>query len=999
MNKVMAANKNCSLLVYDAQFKKGHGRAAVAVGNMETAEYVAVLVPGMGSSLKSLGELVGHARNLREQCLQTRPNSSVAVVAWVGYKAPGFWKMGFEKPAAKGSELLLRDLDTWRGHWCKSAARRERKLADCPSLTVSGMSYGSVVTGHAATAAGNDDWGKPVVDNLAFLGSPGTGLRAGHLGGSNIYTAATASDPVSWLNHFSIDPAHKNYAEKHRVTRMKVKYHWTPAKDLINPFTSHQSYYKPGTESLANLSRVVVDRTEDVSQVGPRTTSFVAGHRWSPANLTKKTPDPVPEPPLGTARSRQKRYIMSTLVVTGNGDKAFEYASQMMEGLQSHLQVSRVPAKFWQVPYGQALGERPRGEAGTMRAGQMLMSDIASYYGPSLPADAPPWSGPVAAYLSYPSTETGAHDAPKSVQDLKDKGKAILDLVKHPKAQGQLGKTAKALKPGPDFFIYLAALTLDPAFDANTKLVEKLQKETGKCDNFSPEDFYNLVGGKSYKELQALGYIKKDQLSSLQSLLEDVPGLPLLTYALNRVSGSVYEAVELMAEPIAYGCLQIREWFDSTLNSRRPDGRAATYRIFLKFMISLYQVPGAYDDLIAMSDPASVEGKEIRSLVEEMKKLTNKVERAQQQNEDAKNDRMQRAGQTPVLGSAEEGAQNTREWFLGKFRTLTGGEFQDITPIANPVYYERVLNEQLVAVAAMRYFPEARHRMMQKYLRKTNQGHIVAMLAALPAAWASEAYKRGKFKTMDDLLEGFVGLAGTRWSYLTAKTQKEKDKLIQVSESKIRLSSYKYEFGLRDVAVRVANNLWNSTEVERRRLVAAGPAAHTQPQVPVQPGSGSSGPMWHRRAWTVEFDTDELTSVVDFGTGSSASWQQVWKGREAPLSCLTIKPDDSVEGQLQINEGQNPQEADLVSTIAGRERLAWNAPRQFHIDVRPKSVASGEVEYTIGVAPGYELDVYEGRERVRTVTGQSMAKPREVFTSTTRKTLRLGLRRKTAGSS
>ncbi|MFE3584441.1 alpha/beta hydrolase [Streptomyces vinaceus] len=991
VNKVLDANKNCSLLVYDAYFRNDHGRAAVAVGNMETAEYVAVLVPGMGSSLRSLGELVGHARNLREQCIETRPDSRVAVVAWVGYKAPGLMKVAFEKPAARGGELLLRDLDTWRGHWCKSAVRKKRNLEDCPLLTVSGLSYGSVVTGHAAHAAVQDDWGKPVVDNLAFLGSAGTGLRAGHLGGSEIYTAATASDPVSWLNHFSIDPAHKNYAEKHPATRMRVKYHWTPAKDLTHPFTSHQSYYKPGSESLTNLSRVVVDRGADVSRTAPRT-GLIVGHRWTPANLSK-TPDPAPE--NSEARIRQKRHIMSTLIITGNGDKAVEYASQMMAGLQGHLRVPRVPSQFWHVPYGQALGGLPRGEAGTMTAGQWLMSDISSYYGPSLPPDAPAWIGPIAAFLSYPSTETGAHDAPKSMQDLKGKGKALLDLAKHPKAPGQLMKTIRALNPGADYFIYLAALTLDPAFEANTKLVKTLQQKSGKGDSFSPDDFYGEVGGKSYKELQDVGYIERGELSTFQRWLEDVPGLPVFTYALNRLSGSVYEAVEMLAEPIAYGCLKVREWFDSTLNGGRTDGRAATYRTFLKFMISLYQVPGAYDDLMVMSDPDSVEGKEIRNLIEEMKKLTNEVVAAKEASTDAKNDRIQRAGQMPAFGFVEEGAQNTREWFYGKFRTLTGGVFHDITPMSYPAYYERILNEQLVAVAAMRHFPVARQRTMQKYLGKQKKGHVVAMLAALPAAWAGKAYKNGKFKSMDALLENFARRADRQWSYLTAKTQKEKDKLRLVPEFKVRMSSYKYESDLTDVAVRAANNLWTSNEVQARRLAAAGSVAQTQPQAPVQSRTVASGPKWHRRAWRVEVDTDELT-FVDFKTGSSASWQQVWN--EAPLSGMRVKAEERVEGRLHINENQNPREADMVSSITGKE--CWlNARRQFHVDIAPKSGKSGEVEYTIGVAPGYELLVYEGWDHVRTVASQPMANPREVYKSTNGKPLRLRLRRKATRSS
>lgn len=298
VKQVMDHNTDCSLLTYHPWFK-GRGRAAVAVGDMETAEHVAVLVPGMGSSLESLGELVGHARTLREQCLSTRPRAKVAVVAWVGYKAPGLRKVALEDAAAEGGELLLQDLEKWRLNWRRSAVRKGLEMGPYPSLTVSGLSYGSVVTGHAAASAGNDTANRPLIDNLVFLGSPGTGLRAQHLGGSEVFVAATASDPVSWLNWFSIDPAHKNYDTNHPVTRMKVGYKWTAAKDLGNPFTSHQSYYNAGTESLANIARVVVGRPEDISRTEQRTTPVVAGHR----SLTGR---PITSPPAKT-QTRKKR--------------------------------------------------------------------------------------------------------------------------------------------------------------------------------------------------------------------------------------------------------------------------------------------------------------------------------------------------------------------------------------------------------------------------------------------------------------------------------------------------------------------------------------------------------------------------------------------------------------------------------------------------------------------------------------------------------------------
>ncbi|MGW8954727.1 alpha/beta hydrolase [Streptomyces sp. NPDC055709] len=277
-----------TLLAYDPDFGDGQGRAALAVGDMTTAEYVAILVPGMTSSLESLPELARRARGLRDQCLRTRPGARVATVAWIGYKAPGV-ELGVltEGPAEKGAELLRNDLETWRLYWQRSAVRRSRNLPAQPLLTVSGMSYGSLVAGHASI-------GGAAPDNLVFLGSPGTGLRAQHLGtpSSNIFVAANNWDPVSVSDWFSIDPAHEKYGD---ITRMKTD------EGVYNPYKAHTNYYDLGTESLANVSRVVVGKPEEVTRDEQRTRVVGGGYR----NMAGRAFTDSPE--KSTVKSRRKR--------------------------------------------------------------------------------------------------------------------------------------------------------------------------------------------------------------------------------------------------------------------------------------------------------------------------------------------------------------------------------------------------------------------------------------------------------------------------------------------------------------------------------------------------------------------------------------------------------------------------------------------------------------------------------------------------------------------
>ncbi|WP_274919609.1 alpha/beta hydrolase [Streptomyces sp. WZ-12] len=149
------------MLSYDPSFG-GVGRMAVAVGPIESARYVVVLVPGMGSAPENFHELVRSACNVRRACLkeiQVEDTGAgkvpVAVVAWQGYKAPrNLWavkgEVSNEALAQAGSQLLNLDLAQWRALWRGDAAVRAGKgLPEQPVITVVGYSYGSVVAGHA----------------------------------------------------------------------------------------------------------------------------------------------------------------------------------------------------------------------------------------------------------------------------------------------------------------------------------------------------------------------------------------------------------------------------------------------------------------------------------------------------------------------------------------------------------------------------------------------------------------------------------------------------------------------------------------------------------------------------------------------------------------------------------------------------------------------------------------------------------------------------------
>ncbi|MFD3948366.1 alpha/beta hydrolase, partial [Streptomyces sp. NPDC058579] len=143
----------CHVLVYEPEFE-GVGRMAVALGDIETATHVAVLIPGMGSAPSDFDELVRRARTVHDECRRIGPEAKVAVIAWQGYKAPrdirtGKGEVSADDPAKDGSRLLNIDLAHWRALWKNSAARKTAGLPQQPQVTVNGFSYGSVVAGYA----------------------------------------------------------------------------------------------------------------------------------------------------------------------------------------------------------------------------------------------------------------------------------------------------------------------------------------------------------------------------------------------------------------------------------------------------------------------------------------------------------------------------------------------------------------------------------------------------------------------------------------------------------------------------------------------------------------------------------------------------------------------------------------------------------------------------------------------------------------------------------
>jgi hypothetical protein len=152
-------------------------RAAVAVGNPDTATDISVTVPGIGSTTKdSLPSMVTEARNLQntaeEELRRLGRSGSVVTIAWMGYDPPAnllnttsprdFWRTINDDRAQAGAAALAPYLQQL--HTNNPGAH----------LSLFGHSYGSLTSSLALQQLNAQ--GLHPVNDAVFYGSPGLEL-------------------------------------------------------------------------------------------------------------------------------------------------------------------------------------------------------------------------------------------------------------------------------------------------------------------------------------------------------------------------------------------------------------------------------------------------------------------------------------------------------------------------------------------------------------------------------------------------------------------------------------------------------------------------------------------------------------------------------------------------------------------------------------------------------------------------------------------------------
>jgi len=222
------------ILVYRPQLQ----HYAVLFGELETAEHVAVLVPGVGDGTNLCQDWIPEAQNLYQAA------ASTAVVLWKGYDNPADILA-----AAAGSIECNEDLATAAHDLTEFVA--SLALEPEQSLTVVAHSFGSIVTGAALADAGLK------VTDVVVAGSPGMtvdGLRELHLQQAHFFSEQAPGDAIAELGVFGAAPASPRFGG----TRMS-----TNAPEH-SPVTAHSHYFDPGSAALENVADVVTGQYEEI---------------------------------------------------------------------------------------------------------------------------------------------------------------------------------------------------------------------------------------------------------------------------------------------------------------------------------------------------------------------------------------------------------------------------------------------------------------------------------------------------------------------------------------------------------------------------------------------------------------------------------------------------------------------------------------------------------------------------------------------------------------
>ncbi|MFG1907293.1 alpha/beta hydrolase [Kribbella sp. NPDC048928] len=239
---------------------EGQGRAVEVLGDLQAAKNIAVLVPGMGNSLETF-----RGQSDRGRLIKDEAGPGTAVVVWLDYDSPhGLLEAASKEAALEGGPQLAASLN--------EINQLKDENAD---VTVVAHSYGTDVAAQAVIEGG----ARP--RRLVMTGSPGIETYIDEasdfvLPPTRLYTERAPGDYVSYSEWHGPDPANFDDAIRMATADPRggddpVSVHW------------HNEYYRPNSEALRNIGRVVrgdVDHITTTKTGREAETKLVLGTSW-----------------------------------------------------------------------------------------------------------------------------------------------------------------------------------------------------------------------------------------------------------------------------------------------------------------------------------------------------------------------------------------------------------------------------------------------------------------------------------------------------------------------------------------------------------------------------------------------------------------------------------------------------------------------------------------------------------------------------------------------
>lgn len=236
------------------------GRAAIVSGDLERADYVSYLVPGMFFTIdgqvddwaNTAAELYREQTSWLHRFASGDPalaGKTVATVAWIGYETPDLLNVGSLDLANEGAARLTEAIE----------GLQTLRAGDEPYVSVIAHSYGSTA---ALIALQRHTF---QIDALAVVGSPGSAAQSVSelaVRDGNVYVGEAAWDPVVNTAFYGSDPGAPSYG----AHPMSVAGGTDPITHRqLGASFGHNGYFAPGSESLRNMALIGIDEGGYVS--------------------------------------------------------------------------------------------------------------------------------------------------------------------------------------------------------------------------------------------------------------------------------------------------------------------------------------------------------------------------------------------------------------------------------------------------------------------------------------------------------------------------------------------------------------------------------------------------------------------------------------------------------------------------------------------------------------------------------------------------------------